>query len=147
VGDVSPRLAGWLAVVGALVLAVLGGYLIAAPPWSIPGAIILVAATILLSVGVVWLHRRSWSEPWPPYVAPSMQKQLRRLRTMQVINSILLIAAIAAAVSAIASQNWGQLLYVGLLLFVGLTNLKLYRLRLRHLRDIQSNETTSSPKQ
>lgn len=134
----SPRIAGWLAVVGALLLAVLGGLLLATPPWSILGAIILVGATILLSVGVVWLLRRSWSEPWPPYVTPSLQKRRRRARVMLIGNSILFVAVIGGSVYAIVGQNWWQLLYAGFILLVVLGNLSLNRRTLHYLRDMQS---------
>lgn len=134
----SPRIAGWLAIVGALLLAVLGGFLLATPPWSILGAIILVGATILLSVGVVWLLRRSWSEPWPPYVTPSLQKRLRRARVMLIGNSILFVTVIGGSVYAIVGQNWWQLLYAGFILLVVLGNLSLNRRTLHYLRDMQS---------
>lgn len=144
VDAVSPRSAGWLAIVGALLLAVLGGFLIATPPWSIPGAIVLVGATILLSVGVVWLNRRSWSEPWPPDITASLQKRLRRLRVMQVVNSVLFVATIGLAVYAIVIQNWWQLVYAGFLLVLGLSNLTLNRRTLRYVREMQSKESDSA---
>ncbi|WP_440708211.1 hypothetical protein [Herbiconiux sp. YIM B11900] len=133
----SPRAAGVLAIAGSLGLAVLGGWLLAGPPWSIPGAVVLVAATILLSVGTVWLYRRSWSEPWPPDVTPSMQKRMRRIRVLQVVNSVLFVGMVAAAISAIVCQDWTQLAYAGIFLVVGLGNLSMNRRTMRYLRELE----------
>ena len=143
----SPRSAGWLAIIGALILGVLGGVLIARPPWSIPGALVLVGASILFSVGAVWLLRRSWSQAWPPYTKPTVQKQLRRLRVLHIISSVLCVALVAATAFSIVSQNWWQLLYAGLLAVMAINNLNIYRRLLRSVRKIQSNETGSTPKQ
>jgi uncharacterized membrane protein YbhN (UPF0104 family) len=136
---VSPRAAGWLAIAGSLLLAVLGGFLLATPPWSIPGAIVLVVATILFSVGTISLYRRSWSDPWPPDTTPSLQKQLRITRVMQIVFSVLFVAMIASAIYAIVTQNWGQLLIATIFLLTGLSNLRIIRRNLRQLRDTQAS--------
>ncbi len=145
VANVSPRVAGTLAIIGALVLAVLGGFLIARPPWSIPGAIILVGGSILLSVGAVWLLRRSWSDPWPPYVTPSLQKRLRRFRVLVALNSVLLVAWIALAVYTVMSQDWARLFYSAFVLILLMSNFRINLRTLRYLRGIQSNEPRSAP--
>ncbi|MFB2584527.1 hypothetical protein [Herbiconiux liukaitaii] len=134
----TPRAAGWLAVGGSGVLAVLGGLVIATPPWSILGALVLVAATIVLSLGTVWLHRRSWSDPWPPDVAPSLQTQLKLARVREVVNCVLLVAMVALAVYAAVTQNWWQLLFVGFFALLGLSNLSLNRRTQHLLRDTAS---------
>jgi hypothetical protein len=139
----SPRAAGLTAIPGALLLAILGGFLLASPPWSIPGALILVAATILLSVGTVWLYRRSWSDPWPPDVTPTLQKRVRRARVLQVVNSILLVAMVAAAVYAIAAQDWWRLCYAAFLLLLCLGNLTVNRRTLRYLRETEATGQAS----
>lgn len=141
---VNPRVAGWLAVAGSLVVAVSGGLLLANPPWSILGAFVLVAATILLSVGTVWLHRRSWHEPWPPDATRSVQQQLRRLRVLSIVGSILWVGLIAAAILAVVSQNWWQLLYVAFFLVMGLSNLSLNRRTLRLLRESQLGDGSAT---
>lgn len=139
----SPRAAGWCAIGGAAVLAVAGGYLLATPPWSIPGALVLVAATILLSVGTVWVNRRSWSEPWPPDVTPSLQKQLRRLRVLQIVNSVLFVGMIAAAVYAIVNADWWKLLWVATLLLLGMSSLTINRSVIRRLRELDAVKSRS----
>lgn len=134
----SPRAAGLLAIAVSVVVAVLGALLLASPPWSIPGALVLVGATILLSVGTVWLYRRSWSEPWPPDVTPSIRQRLRRLRILQTLNSVLFVATIAMAVYAIVNQHWGQLIYAAALALMALSSLSVNRVALRHLREIDA---------
>jgi hypothetical protein len=140
----SPRAAGWCAIVGAAVLAVAGGYLLATPPWSIPGALVLVAATILLSVGTVWVHRRSWSEPWPPDVTPSLQKQLRRLRVLQIGNSVVFVLMIAVAVYAIVDADWWKLLWAALLLLLRMSNFTTNRSVIRRLRELEAVKPPST---
>lgn len=145
VDDVSPRAAGWLAILGGILLAVLGGFLIATPPWSIPGAVVLVGSTILLSVGVVWLQRRSWTEPWPPYTAPSLRKRVRRFRALLILNSVLVVAVIADAVYAVASQDWWKLVPAGFFLILAAGNLTLSWFTWRFLRETQENESAPTP--
>lgn len=135
----SPRTAGWCAIVGALAVAMVGGILLASPPWSIPGALVLVAASILLAVGIVWTYRRSWSEPWPPDVTPSRRQQLRRLQVTQVISSVLMVSTIALAVYAIADQDWSMIIWTGLFLALGCNNLVVNRRVLRQLRSTASD--------
>lgn len=139
-----PRPAGWLAIVGAALMAVGGGILIATPPWSIAGAIVLVAASILLSLGIIWTQRRSWSEPWPPDVTPSVQKQLRRLRVLGVVNGVALVVLLAAAVYAITTQNWWQLLFAACFLLVGLNRLSTNRRLTRLLREAEVGRVSRS---
>ncbi|MGH1550794.1 hypothetical protein ACRAWB_17075 [Leifsonia poae] len=141
----KPRAAGVLAVIGALLLAVAGGFLIARPPWSILGAIVLVGASILLSIGAVWLLRRSWSDPWPPYVEPSLEKRLRRFRVLVVLNCVLLVAVVALTVYVVASQDWPRLIFSAFLFLMVLSNLSLNQRTLRYLRRAQSSESTSAP--
>jgi hypothetical protein len=130
--------------VGAAALAVAGGYLLATPPWSIPGALVLVAATILLSVGTVWVNRRSWSEPWPPDVTPSLKKQLRRLRVLQIVNSVLFMGMIAVAVYAIVDSDWWKLLWAALLLLLRMSNFTTNRSVIRRLRELEAVKPPST---
>ncbi|MFP3464588.1 hypothetical protein [Leifsonia sp. SIMBA_070] len=139
----KPRAAGVLAVICALLLAVLGGFLIARPPWSILGAIVLVGASILLSVGAVWLLRRSWSDPWPPYVTPTLEKRLRRFRILLILNSVLLVAVVTLTVYVVVSHDWGRLLFSALLFIVVLSNLSMNQRTLRYLRVVQSDQSSS----
>jgi hypothetical protein len=130
--------------VGAAVLAAAGGYLLATPPWSIPGALVLVAATILLSVGTVWINRRSWSEPWPPDVTPSLQKQLRRFRVLQIGNSVVFVLMIAVAVYAIVDADWWKLLWAALLLLLRMSNFTTNRSVIRRLRELDAVKPPST---
>ncbi|MBF4572909.1 hypothetical protein ITJ64_10310 [Herbiconiux sp. VKM Ac-1786] len=139
----SPRAAGWDAVGGAGVVAVVGGLLLAVPPWSIVGAVVLVGASILLSVGWVWLVRRSWDEPWPPDVTPSLRQRLRRARVMQVVGSVLTVGMVGIAIFALVRQDWGQLAYAVALLVLGAGNLELHQRALRRLRDAEVQEELS----
>jgi hypothetical protein len=124
---IAPRRAGAIAIAAGVVVAVAGGALIATPPWSILGALVLVAATILLSVGAGWTLRRSWREFWPPDRTPSRRKLIRRLQVMNVVGSILLVVVIALAVVSIATQAWMQLAVAGLLCVTNLSSIALRR--------------------
>ncbi|WP_368498755.1 hypothetical protein [Herbiconiux sp. A18JL235] len=141
---ISPRAAGWAAVGGAAVLAVGGGMLLVYPPWSILGAVVLVGASILAAVGVVWMLRQTWSEPWPPDVTPSLQKQLRRVRVSQIVTSVLFVAVIALAFYAVSQQKWWQLAWAGVMTVTGLTNLSVNRATLRRLRELHLEQADAA---
>jgi hypothetical protein len=73
-----------------------------------------------------------------------VQQQLRRLRVMSIVGSILWVALIALAKLSIVGRNWWQLLYVAFLLLMGLSNLSLNRRTLRMLRESQPGDSSSS---
>ena len=102
-------------IVVALVLAVLGGYLIAHPPWSIPGAAVLVIASIAVSVSIVWTRRKSWAEPWPPDVTPSIAKRLRGAKRRMILSAVLLTTFVALTVVGIA-ERYGEQLFLAVFL-------------------------------
>ncbi len=129
----KPRAAGTIGIVVALALAVLGGYLLARPPWSIPGALVLVLASIALCVSVVWTGRKSWSEPWPPHTAPSLEKQVRRTRARLFASVVLLTASVALTVVAVMEQYTEQLFVAGLLILSSVSNVFASRATLRAL--------------
>ncbi len=139
----KPRAAGTIGIVVALALAVLGGYLLARPPWSIPGALVLVLASIALSVGIVWTRRKSWAEPWPPDMTPSLQKVLRAAKVFLVMNCGLVVAAIGLAVVSIGTEQWDQLFLAGFWALVSTYNLTLGRKRLRVLLRQETQESGS----
>jgi hypothetical protein len=124
-------------------VAVVGGLLVAMPPWSIVGAVVLVGASILLSVGSVWLVRRSWDEPWPPDVTPSLRQRLRRARVMQVVGSVLTVGMVGIAASALVRHEWAQLAYAIAFVVLGASNFELHRRVLRRLRDADAGEARS----
>jgi hypothetical protein len=138
----KPRAAGLIGIVVALALAVLGGYLLAHPPWSIPGAIVLVLASVALSLSVVWTRMTSWAEPWPPHVVPSLRKQLRTAKVLLMLNCVALVAMIALTVVAISIEFWNQV-YLGIFwIFLSATNVVTSRRRLRALLQGNVRERT-----
>ncbi|RFA12849.1 hypothetical protein B7R22_14455 [Subtercola boreus] len=127
---VTPRTAGVVAVVIGMVLAVCGGGMIATPPVSILGAIVLVPATLLVAIGCVWLVRRDWDEPWPPNVRPDLAKRLRIRRVLLVASGVLLPVALAYGIFSATRGEWGSLVISLILTLNAATNLAVYR-RLR----------------
>ncbi len=110
----STRRAGMLGVIGGVAVSIGGGTLVASAPWSILGAVIVVAGTILFSVGLTWLARRSWNEgDWPTLRARRLLSphRLRRLVAVRcVVYSILIGVGLVTALSGV-SFGW---LLVGL---------------------------------
>jgi hypothetical protein len=137
----SPRAAGWCMVGAAVAVAALGGVLIASPPWSIVGALVLVAASILFATGVVTTYRRSWAEPWPPDVTPTRRQQLRRLAVTRVLGSVLVVGTIGLAIFAITRQDWGEVVLAVVLCISGVGNLMVNSRVLRQLRGDEHAET------
>ncbi|RNE67228.1 hypothetical protein [Cryobacterium tepidiphilum] len=115
---VSPRTAGSVTVLTGIILAVVAGFLIAHPPLSIPGAVLLVVGTILLCVGAIWRLKRTWSDPWPPYTAPDRRKQLRRLRILFVFNCVFLPVLLAGAIYSAINGQWWEVAFG---LFIGIS--------------------------
>lgn len=126
---VTPRTAGIVAIVG-VILAVCGGWMIAWPPVSIVGALLLVPATILVAIGCVWLVRRDWDEPWPPDVQPDLAKRLRIRRVLLITSGILLPVALAYGIFSAIRGEWWSLVLALVLAMNAATNLAVYR-RLR----------------
>jgi Kef-type K+ transport system membrane component KefB len=126
----KPRAAGITGIVVALALAVLGGYLLARPPWSIPGALVLVAASVTLSISIVWTRRRSWAELWPPDVTPSLRKQVRLAKVSLVVSCVLLVACVGLMVVSITSEAWNQVVAAVLVMLSSASNLVVLRTRL-----------------
>lgn len=122
-----------MGLVVALALGVLGGFLLPYPPWSIPGALVLVLASLGLSVSLVWTRRKSWADPWPPDVTPSLKKQLRNARVRLSVNAVVLMAGVALMVLAIVEQYWKQVLVPVFAIVSGVLNLVVNRRTLRAL--------------
>ncbi len=139
----KPRAAGITGIVVALALAVLGGYLLARPPWSIPGALVLVAASVALSVSIVWTRRRSWAEFWPPDVTPSLRKQVRLAKVSLVVSCVLLVACVGLMVVSITSEAWNQVVAAVLVMLSSASNLVVLRTRLLalHRQDTQEQDS------
>lgn len=112
----SPRVAGILAMVAAVALAVFGGSLFANPWTSIPGAIVIVLASILFAIGAVWTLRTSWADKtWPPAVAaPDAAKSLRRLRRSAVVQFLFATWIIGGSVAGMVAGEsvWPNVLGV-----------------------------------
>lgn len=125
--SVTPRTAGVIAILLGVLLAVVGGVLITRPPLSIPGALLLVPATVLVSVGCVWLIRHAWSEPWPPDVRPDLARSLRIRRVLLIVSGVLLPVAIAYGVYSALRGEWWWLAYSVFLTLNATSNLTAYR--------------------
>ncbi|ROR83433.1 hypothetical protein SAMN06295974_1501 [Plantibacter flavus] len=128
-------------IVAAVAVAVFGGVLIASPPWSILGALVLVAASIVFATGVVATYRRSWAETWPPDATPTRRQQLRRLAVGRVLGSVLVVGTIGLAAFAILRQDWTGLVFAVILCASGVGNLVLNRRVLQQLREGERAET------
>ena len=101
---VSPRVAGACTIVLGVLVAIVAGEMIAYPPLSILGAILLVVATILMSIGCVWLVRRSWDEPWPEQ--PDQAKLMRRRRRRLIVNFVRLSIGLAYGIFFAVNGDW-----------------------------------------
>jgi ABC-type antimicrobial peptide transport system permease subunit len=139
----KPRAAGMIGSVVALAVAVLGGYLLASPPWSIPGALVLVLASLALSISIIWTRRTSWAEPWPPDVTPSLRKQVRTAKVLLVMNCVVLAASIGLAVVVSSSETWDQLVVPVIVILTSAGHLLVSRRRLRVLQSQDGTERRS----
>ncbi|RFA07550.1 hypothetical protein B7R21_15275 [Subtercola boreus] len=124
---VTPRTAGIVAIAIGVALAVCGGWMIAWPPVSILGAIVLAPATLLVAIGCVWLVRRVWDESWPPDVRPDLAKRLRIRRVLLVASGVLLPVALAYGIFSATRGEWGSLVIALILALNAATNLSVYR--------------------
>ncbi|WP_346234255.1 hypothetical protein [Parafrigoribacterium mesophilum] len=97
-------MAGAYTIVLGVLVAIVAGGMIAHPPLSIFGAILLVVATILMSIGCVWLVRRSWDEPWPE--EPDEAKLMRRRRRLLIVNVVRLSVALAFGAFFAVNGDW-----------------------------------------
>ncbi|MFD1713836.1 hypothetical protein ACFSBZ_05075 [Amnibacterium flavum] len=103
----SPKVAGILVALAAVLAAIASGWLIATPPFSVPGAILLTVATIAFAYGVFLSLRRSWQDPpWPTPRAPN----LRRTMIFQLVMAIPLLVlgpiSIGLTVSTALESGW-----------------------------------------
>jgi hypothetical protein len=90
---VTPRIAGVLLLVAAVAAGVGAGWLLSVPPWGVPAAFLLAAATIGALVGVLWLQRRSWEDKtWPPAPRERDAAESTR-RSFRVLGIVLAVAA------------------------------------------------------
>jgi amino acid transporter len=106
---VSPKVAGACTIVLGVLVAIVAGAMIAYPPLSILGAIMLVSATILMSIGCVWLVRRSWDEPWPEQ--PDQAKLVRRRRRLLITNCVQLAGALAYGIFSAVNGSWWAMVF------------------------------------
>ena len=126
---VSPKVAGACTIVLGVLVAIGAGVIIAYPPLSILGAIVLVSATILMSIGCVWLVRRSWDEPWPE-IQLDEAKVVRRRRRLLIVNCVQLAVALAYGTYSAANGSWGAVV-VALVLAVNASTIILIFFKLR----------------
>ena len=88
----KPRTAGILGMVGAAAVIVLCGFLIANPPFSILGALGLVAGAIAFAIAASWTVRKSWATSSLPEVRVRSEQKSTPL-------AFLILAGIYAASS------------------------------------------------
>jgi hypothetical protein len=114
----KPRTAGVLGIVVALIVTMFSGALLAAPPFSILGALGLAGGTILLVAAASWTVRTSWNASgWPIYVEPSVTKSRRFLWGLVVAQTIFVALAVGAGTSKLIvgdGNGWATIGYSGL---------------------------------
>ncbi|WP_146188053.1 hypothetical protein [Mycetocola zhujimingii] len=118
----SPRATGIITMVASIVLAVAGGWMFSNPWSAIPGALLIVAASISFAVGAIWTLKKSWDDrSWPPDVAIDAAKALRKQRRMAITSCAVAPLIIGCS---IALMVFDQAFWPGALtLILGLTNL------------------------
>jgi hypothetical protein len=132
---IPPRTAGNATALIGLVAAVAAGFLIANPPLSIPAAVLLVAATILICVGAIWRLKRTWDDPWPPYTPPDRRKLLRRFRILFIFSCVFMPVVLAFGVYAAIVGMWWYAAYSVFLAAMSVFNMRTFS---RYLRFIQA---------
>ena len=94
-----PRTAGILGMLGAAALVVLFAFLIADPPFSILGALGLVASAIFFAIAASWTTRKSWS--------PSSQPEVKvRAVTNKPPGHEILVAGFSGAATMLIVNTW-----------------------------------------
>lgn len=108
----SPKIAGGVLIVASIIAGVAAGWLLATPPWGVPAAFLLAAATIGALVGVLWTLRSSWADKtWPPAPharddeAERMRRSTRRLGIVAVAAAPVL-AALGVWVTLEDGEPW-----------------------------------------
>jgi hypothetical protein len=115
-------------VVG-LVLSVVSGALIAHPPFSILGAVLLTAATILFAVSATWTMRGSWDPAsWPEGRTLSEEKRMRRIRRIAVAECVVAPLMIGSGVWQVLTGGggWSTVVWGSLLLFQAVQQIRRY---------------------
>ena len=87
----TPKTAGMLGMLAGLAIAVVAGFMIASPPYSIVGAVVLVAATILFAVASTWSRRESWDAGTYAAVDASDERLQRNARRWSVVLGVILV--------------------------------------------------------
>jgi len=115
-------------MVAGIAGSVISGGLIAHPPFSIPGALLLVAATIAFAVGASWTMRKSWdAASWPDAGMPTVasRKRLRRILILQCILAPLLIGG-GVWQAFTGGIGWVNIIWGTFLLVQAVTQLRRY---------------------
>jgi len=94
-----PRTAGILGMLGAAALVVMFAFLIADPPFSILGALGLVASAIFFAIAASWTTRKSWSPSNQPEV------KIRAVENKPVGHEIL-VSGISVATTMLIVGAW-----------------------------------------
>ena len=143
----SPRIAGTLIATFAVVGAVGSGWLIATPPFSVPGAILLTVVTVAFAYGVLLSMRIRWRDPHWSTRPPNRRRTQRFLFGLCVYWLVAAPAAFALTVSsAIADGFTGNLIVGGFLSaasgFLGATSVLRLRAFMRNGSDSTDRTAT-----
>jgi drug/metabolite transporter (DMT)-like permease len=134
-----PRTAGILGMVLGLAIAVGAGFLLANPPFSILGALVLVGATLVFAISATWTVRKTWAD-LPEASMPlglAIKKYRRNALFLCALSPILIGAGVWQVVSG-EPLGW---LYVGL----GTMHLLTALYTLRGLKRIESERVAAEP--
>lgn len=134
----KPRTAGILGMSAALIITVVSGALIALPPFSILGALGVVAGLILFAVSGTWVVRNSWDPADWPSLSISAQEAMRKSRRAAIAQLAFGPLSLGLGVwMAIRGhlQGWSQILMGIVFLGIGITSLRtLKKVELDELR-------------
>lgn len=116
----TPRIAGILGMVVGLVIAVLAGIMIAHPPTSIVGALVLVAGTILFAIAATWTVRPSWEPSSWPDASVSDEKARKRFRRIALAQCVIAPLMIGVGVWQTTAGGFGwHNVFLGAVFLVG----------------------------
>jgi len=123
----KPRVAGVVGMSVALIIAVLSGALIALPPFSILGALGVVAGMILFAVSGTWVVRNSWDPADWPTLSISAQEAMRRNRRFAMIELAFGPLSLGLGVWLVVAgqlQGWSHILMGIVFSGIGITTLR-----------------------
>jgi hypothetical protein len=115
-------------MIAGVVMSVVAGALIARPPFSMLGAILLVLATITFAVGASWTVRKTWdAKSWPELGVPARAngKLIRKHLIVQCISAPGLIG-IGVWQALTGGMGWVSIVFGTLFLIQAVNGLQQY---------------------